>query len=76
MICCWILIFQEFEFEVIIKIGKQNFSHDYLSHLQFREAGGSLDDGLLDTHLFKVDVIVDQFVDIVIYLMTDRELKD
>lgn len=41
----------------------------HLSWLQLREAKGSLDDALLDVHLFQVDAVDDQFIDIATYLM-------
>jgi hypothetical protein len=29
-ICCWLLLFQEFDFEVMVKVGKHNVGSDHL----------------------------------------------
>lgn len=51
----WLLLFQEFNFEVVIKLGKQNVGPDHLSKLQSENKGGSLDDALPDSNLFRVE---------------------
>ena len=58
-ICRWLLLFQEFTFEVIVKPGRLNVGPDHLSRLENRENGGSLDDQLLDADLFRVEAIPD-----------------
>jgi hypothetical protein len=50
-ICRWLLLFQEFEFEVVVKPNKHNVGPDHLSRIESGEVGGSLDDELLDTTL-------------------------
>ena len=62
-------MFQQFKFEVIIKLGKENVEHDHLSRIQSEERRGSLDNALPNMNLFKFNVVTDQFVDIATYLM-------
>jgi len=68
MICHWLLLFQEYEFEVIVKLGKLNACPDHLSRLESREQGVYLDDNLPDAHLFSIKMVDDQFGDIVQFL--------
>jgi hypothetical protein len=51
-ICRWLLLFQEFDFEVVVKPGKHNVGPDHLSWIQTGEAAMSLDDELPDAQLF------------------------
>ena len=57
IICRWILLFQEFSFEVIIKLGWCNVRHDHLSRLESTESGRAVDDQLLDVDLFRIEAI-------------------
>lgn len=75
-ICHWLLLFQESDFEVIIKLGKQNVGPNHLSCIPSGEGGGSLYDALLDVHLFQINVVVDQFAYIVTYLITSHVPED
>ena len=43
-ICRWLLLFQEFTFEVIFKPERLNVGPDHLSRMENGENGGSLDD--------------------------------
>jgi len=56
-ICQWLLLFQEYEFEVIVKPGKLNVGPDHLSWLGLGEAGGNLDENLLDAQLFFIRMV-------------------
>jgi hypothetical protein len=47
-ICIWILVFQEYKFEVVVKPGKLNVGPDHLSRILSREDVGNLDEKLLD----------------------------
>jgi hypothetical protein len=53
-ICKWLLLFQEYDFKVIIKPGKLNVGPNHLSCILSREDAGNLDDNLSDAHLFIV----------------------
>lgn len=56
-ICRWLLLFQEYEFEVIVSPRKLNTGPDNLSRLKSGEEGGNLDDGLPDTQLFSIRMV-------------------
>lgn len=58
-ICRWLLLFQEFMFEVIVKLRKLNVGPDHLSHLETWERDGAIDDWLPDVDLFKIEAITD-----------------
>ena len=47
-ICRWLLLFQEFDFEVIVKPGKLNLGLDQLSWIESGEEPTSLEDNLPD----------------------------
>jgi hypothetical protein len=51
-ICRWLLLFQEFYFEVIVKPGKLNVGPDHLSRLESGESGRLVDDQLPDADIF------------------------
>lgn len=48
----WLFLFQEYDFEDIVKPGKANARLDHLTIIMSGEQGGSLDDNLLDSYLF------------------------
>ena len=56
-ICCWILLFQEFEFEVIVRPGKENVGLDHLSRIDTGEEPIEIEDDLSDAHIFRVEVV-------------------
>ena len=56
-ICRWLLLFQEFEFEVIIRPGKANVGPDHLSRIESGEDLIGIEDDLSDAHLFMVEAI-------------------
>ena len=47
-ICLWLLLFQEYEFEIIVKLGKLNVGIDHLSRIESSEEPTNLEDGLPD----------------------------
>jgi hypothetical protein len=69
-ICRWILLFQEFYFEVIFKLGKLNVGHDHLSRVTNGEEPTNLEDNFPDAQLFSVQVTDEYFVDIIEHLST------
>jgi hypothetical protein len=69
-ICRWLLLFQEFSFEVVVKPGKLNVGPDHLSQLESGETGGVVDDQLPDADLFKIEVVPDYLSDISLFLST------
>jgi hypothetical protein len=49
-----LLLFQEFNFEVVVDQEKKNVSLDHLSQLEIREDLTGIEDDLPDAHLFRV----------------------
>jgi hypothetical protein len=47
-ICRWLLLFQEYDFEIVVKPGRMNKGPDHLSRLEHGEEPTSLEDTLLD----------------------------
>jgi hypothetical protein len=58
-ICRWILLFQEYDFEVVAKPKKLNAGLDHLSHILSREGARNLNDNLPDAQLFVVKMVDD-----------------
>ena len=56
-ICRWLLLFQEFEFEVVVQPGKLNVGPDHLSHIDTGEEPIGVDDELPDAHLFRIEAV-------------------
>jgi len=69
-ICRWLLLFQEFSFEFIIKPGRCNVRPDHLSRLESGESGRVVDDQLPDVDLFRIEAIPEYPGDITIFLST------
>jgi hypothetical protein len=69
-ICRWLLLFQEFSFELIIKPGRCNIGPDHLSILESGENGGAVDNHLPDVDLFQVEAIPEYLEDIAVFLST------
>jgi hypothetical protein len=65
-----LLLFQEYDFEVIVKPRKLNSGPDHLSCILSGEDVGNLDESLPDAHLFAVQMVDDYFADIVHFLST------
>ena len=63
-------MFQEYEFEIIVKPGRLHLGPDHLSRLESGEEPTSLDEGLPDATLFSIQMVDDYFQDIVQYLST------
>ena len=69
-ICRWMILFQEYEFEIIVKPGRLNLGPDHLSRLESGEEPTSLDESLPDAQLFAIQMIDEYFQYIVQYLST------
>lgn len=74
-ICKWLLFFQEYDFEVIIKSGKSNVGLDHLSKIASGEDAGNLVDILPDAHMFRVDMVDDEFEEVEGFITTWSILK-
>jgi hypothetical protein len=67
-ICRWLLLFQEYDFEIIVKPGRMNKGLDHLSGLEHGEKPTSLEDTKPDAQLLSIRKVDDHFTDIVQYL--------
>jgi hypothetical protein len=47
-ICRWLLLFQEYDFEIVVNRGRMNKGHDHLSRLEHGEEPTSLEETLPD----------------------------
>lgn len=66
----WLLLFQEYDFEIIAKPRCFNAGPDHLSHIETREEPTNLEEGVPDVQLFVVHVMDSHFEDIIHYLTT------
>ena len=48
IICRWLILFQEYDFEIIVKPGRLNLGPDHLLRLKSGEEPTSLDEGFPD----------------------------
>jgi hypothetical protein len=69
-ICRWILLFQEYDFEIVVKPGRMNKGPDHLSRLEHREELTSLEDTLSNAQLLAIRKVDDHFAEIVQFLST------
>ena len=69
-ICRWLLLFQEFDFKIIMNLGYLNASPDHLSPIETGEEPTNIDDGLSDAQLFQVDIVDDHYAPIIQFLET------
>jgi hypothetical protein len=69
-ICIWLLLFQEYDFEIVVKPGRMNKGPDHLSRLEHGEEPTSLEDTLPYAQLLAIKGVDDHFVDIVQFLST------
>ncbi|KAH9303350.1 hypothetical protein KI387_014933, partial [Taxus chinensis] len=67
-ICQWVLLFQEFEFTVVVKLGKRNSGPDHLSRIDSRENAQSIEDTMPDAQLFRLWCVPSDLEDIVVFL--------
>ena len=63
-------MFQEFDFEIVVKPGWLNAGLDNLSCVENGEEPTNIDDGFPDAQLFWVDVTDDHFTPIIQFLST------
>ena len=64
----WIMLFQEYNFEIIVKPGRLNARPDHLSQIENGEEPTSLEEGLRDAQLFSIKVVEEHFVEIIHFL--------
>jgi hypothetical protein len=64
-ICRWILLFQEYDFDIVVKTGRMNKRPDHLSRLEHGEEPTSLEDTLPNAQLLAIRKVDDHFTDAV-----------
>jgi hypothetical protein len=64
-ICKWLMLFQEYDFEVLVKPGKFNVVPNHLLCILLGEDAWNLDEILSNAHLITVKMVDNYFVDIV-----------
>ena len=75
-ICQWLLLIQEFDFEIVVKPGQLNAGPYHLSHVENREEPTNVDDGLSDVQLFCVNIADDHYAPIIQFLATGITTED
>ena len=75
-ICRWLLLFQEYDFEIIVKPGRLNAGPNHLSRIETGKEPTKLEDNLLDAQLFSIQIADDYFRDIIEFLMTGIAPKE
>jgi hypothetical protein len=66
----WLMLFQEFEFEMIVKPGNLNVGPDHLSRVMNGEEPTNLEYNFPDALLFSVEIAYEYFDDIIEYFST------
>ena len=69
-ICRWLLLFQEYDFEVIVKPRRLNMEPDHLSRIETGKETTKLEEGLSGVQLFVVRILDGHFEDIIHFLTT------
>jgi hypothetical protein len=75
-ICRWLLLFQEYDFEIVVKPRRMNKGLDHLSRLEHGEEPTSLEDTLPNSQLLAIKMIDDHFNEIVLFLSTGMEPRE
>jgi hypothetical protein len=70
IICRWLLLFQEYDFEIVVNPRRMNKGLDHLSRLEHGEEPTSLEYTLSDAHILAIRNIDDHFIEIVQFLST------
>ena len=61
----WVILFQEFDFEIIVKLSRLNLGTNHLSRIESGEDPSNLDDNLPDVQLFAITMFDDHYIDII-----------
>ena len=72
----WLLLLQEFDFEIIVKSGWLNSIPDHLSRIETGKEPSSIKDVLPDARLFNIRMLDDYYEQIIQFLMTCKAPKD
>ena len=74
-ICRWLLLFQEFEFEVVVRPGKLNVGPDHLSRIDTGEEPTGVDNDLPNAHLFHIQAVPAKLEEIAHFLEDEHALE-
>ena len=66
----FLLLFQEFDFEIIVKPSRLNVGLNHLSRIEIGEEPTNIEDGFPDGQLFRVNVVDDYYDQIIQFLAT------
>jgi hypothetical protein len=69
-ICKWLILLQEFDFEVVVKPGRLNARSDHLSKITNGEEPSNLEENFPDAQLFSVQIADEYFADIIEFFIT------
>ena len=69
-ICRWFLLFQEYDFEIIVYTSQLNAIPDHPSCIESGEEPTNIDDGFLDAQLFAIKVVDEHLPNIIQFLTT------
>jgi hypothetical protein len=72
-ICIWLLLFQEYDFYIVVKPRRMNKGPDHLSRLEHGEEPTSLEDTLPNSQLLAIRKGDDHFIEIVQFMSTGME---
>ena len=61
----WLLLFQDFDFEIVVKPGWLNAGPEHLSHVKNGEEPTNIDNRFPDVQLFHVDIADDHYAPII-----------
>jgi hypothetical protein len=75
-ICRWLLLFQEYDFEIVVKPGRMNKGPDHLSRVEHGEEPTSLEDTLPDAQFLAIKKVDNHFAEIVHFLSTGRTPRE
>jgi hypothetical protein len=75
-ICIWLLFFQKFDFEVVVKSGRLNAGPDHLSRITNGEEPSNLEDNFPDAQCFSIQIYYEYFADIIEFLSTGFSPKE
>ena len=70
------LLFQEFDFKIVVKPGRLNAGLDHLSHVENGKELTNIDDGLPDAQLFLVYIGDDHYAPVIQFLVIGITSED
>ena len=75
-ICRWLLLFQEFDFEIIVNPWRLNAKPDHMSRIETGEESSNIEDGIPNVQLFKIGMVDDHYEKIVHFFTTGKASKE